>query len=637
MELSYVPREELDRLRETIGDRLARAAVFADALRLNTLYMIERAGSGHLGTSFSSMDILAWLWLEAIKNPTARVAAPGEIYFSSKGHDAPGLYAALTALGKLPFEQIHKLRRLGGLDGHPDVKTPFMITNTGPLGMGISKARGLAEARRRLGVKGDIYVLLGDGELQEGQIWESLGPTANGKFSEITVIVDRNKIQSDSPVAKVSDLGDLAAKFTAFGWAVRAADGHDPASLERALAELAAITDRPKVVIADTIKGKGVSFLERLAPDGYYKYHAGALSAEEYPRALEEIVSRIQSRLAALKLPPLRLATESFEIKAATGAKQELVKAYADELVKLGRETPKLVALDADLVKSCGLIPFAKELPERFIECGIAEQDMVSAAAGLALAGFVPVVHSFSCFLSTRPMEQIYNAATEHPALGRGKIVYFGGQAGLLPAAPGHSHQEVRAIASLGAVPKLTLLEPANEREMRLAIRFAVLENSESTYLRVSSAKLEHVFELPEDYRLVLGRGVLIREGKDVLLTAYGPVMLNEAVKAAALLETRGISAGVLNMPWLNRLDEAWFAALARNYRQVVTLDDHYVERGQGEFLAAALARAGVAQRIASLGLTEIPVCGTPAETLAYHRLDAAALAEEVAALYANV
>ena len=277
--LAYVSFEELTRLRTSMDDRFARASLLADAFRINTLYMIAKAGSGHLGTSFSSMDIVTWLWTEVLKQPAETATADGDIYFSSKGHDAPGLYSVLLGLGKLPFEKIHALRRLGGLDGHPDVKTPFMITNTGPLGMGISKARGIAQARRMNGKTGKIYVLTGDGELQEGQIWESLQPTANHAFSEIMVIVDRNKIQSDSLVAKVSDLGDLEAKFKAFGWAVRTCDGHDIVAFDKMIAEMNAVTDRPQVIIADTIKGKGVSFTEQLAQDGFYKYHAGLYNA----------------------------------------------------------------------------------------------------------------------------------------------------------------------------------------------------------------------------------------------------------------------------------------------------------------------------------------------------------------------
>src|SRR5207247_3599108 len=186
--LRYLKREELERIRRIEGDRYERASAFADACRLNVLYMVQRAGSGHLGTTFSSLDIVSWLHLEVLRQ--------GDRYFSSKGHDAPGLYAVLTALGQLDFELIHQLRRLNGLPGHPDVAaTPEVVTSTGSLGMGISKARGFVLADRLLGRSGRVYVLTGDGELEEGQFWESLQPTANRELHEITVIVDRQEVQ----------------------------------------------------------------------------------------------------------------------------------------------------------------------------------------------------------------------------------------------------------------------------------------------------------------------------------------------------------------------------------------------------------------------------------------------------------
>src|SRR5215510_714244 len=261
--LSFAPLEEIRRVRGAISDRYARAEVLADICRVNTLYAIMNAGSGHIGSSFSSMDLITWLWTEELRDVNS--GAPGaDIYFSSKGHDVPALYALLIALEKLDFDLLHRLRRLGGLPGHPDVETPFIATNTGSLGMGISKAYGMARARRFTRRGGRIVVMTGDGELQEGQIWESLQPVANEKLGEITVIVDHNKYQSDSTVAAVSDLGDIEQKFRAFGWAVRRVNGHDFAALAAALADLQALTNQPGVIIADTIKGRGVSFMEGL-------------------------------------------------------------------------------------------------------------------------------------------------------------------------------------------------------------------------------------------------------------------------------------------------------------------------------------------------------------------------------------
>src|SRR5262245_58260925 len=276
-ELSYVPIAAIRRvLADNSRDSIARAEILADLCRLNTLYMIMQAGSGHIGSSFSSTDIITWLWTVELADPNSG-RADADTYFSSKGHDAPALYSLLIALGKLEPDLLHRLRRLGGLPGHPDVETPFIATNTGSLGMGISKAYGMARARRWTGRRGRIVLMTGDGELQEGQIWESLQPVANERLSEIIAVVDHNKLQSDAAVSAVSDLGPLEDKFRAFGWEVRRVDGHDFAAIRAAFAYFATVVDRPKALIADTIKGKGVSFMEGLAcGDQTYHFHAGA-------------------------------------------------------------------------------------------------------------------------------------------------------------------------------------------------------------------------------------------------------------------------------------------------------------------------------------------------------------------------
>src|SRR3954465_11224162 len=291
--LSYAPIAAIAAVRRATTDTVVRAQLLADVCRLNTLYMIMQAGSGHIGSSFSSTDLITWLWTEELAD-TNSGAPDADVYFSSKGHDAPALYSLLIALGKLDFDLLHRLRRLGGLPGPPDITTtPFIATNTGSLGMGISKAYGMARARRFAGRTGRIVVMTGDGELQEGQIWESLQPVANEGLSEIIAVVDHNKLQSDSAVAAVSDLGPLEDKFRAFGWEVRRADGHDFAAIRDAFAHFATVSDRPKVLIADTIKGKGVSFMEGLAcGDQTYHFHAGAPSLKDYLAAADELPAR---------------------------------------------------------------------------------------------------------------------------------------------------------------------------------------------------------------------------------------------------------------------------------------------------------------------------------------------------------
>jgi transketolase len=625
MTLRYVPKAELDRIRTLDGDRQERTAAFADACRLNVLYMVQRVGSGHLGTTFSSLDIVSWLHLEVLRE--------GDRYFSSKGHDAPGVYAVLTALGRLDFELIHQLRRLNGLPGHPDVAaTPEVVTSTGSLAMGVSKARGFVLADRLAGRSSRVYVLTGDGELQEGQFWESLQPTANRGLHEITVIVDRNLVQSDTWVDMVSDIGDLEAKVRAFGWAVASCDGHDLRSLASTLGALEH-EQRPKLVIARTRKGGGVSFME---PESHlprtetalYNYHVGAPPPEEYERAVEEVRERLNERLTRLGSDPVELvdAEPPEHISAVAAHRQRLVHAYGSELVKQAEREPRLVALDADLRKDTGLVEFRERFPERFFECGIAEQDMVSQAGAMALAGFLPAVHSFACFLSTRPNEQIYNNATEGT-----KVIYAGSLAGLVPGGPGHSHQSVRDISALGAVPGMALIEPFSEHESRAAVDWAVNHAPGPVYIRLVSVGWAVGFEPPAVEELVPGRGTVLRRGRDLLFVAAGPVMVSGAWRAADLLAEDGVQAGVVSMPWLRDVDGSWVAQAADG-APIVTLDNHYLTGGLGDGVLAALAAEApdAATRLHKIGVEEVPRSGENNEVLRAHRLDGDSIAERV-------
>jgi len=629
--LTFASLETIAAARAATTDPAARAGILADLCRLNTLYMIMQAGSGHIGSSFSSTDLITWLWTEELVDPNGG-APDSDTYFSSKGHDAPALYSLLAALGKIDFALIHRLRRLGGLPGHPDVETPFIAANTGSLGMGISKAYGMARARRQTGKRGRIVLMTGDGELQEGQIWESLQPAANERLSEIIAIVDHNKFQSDTAVAAVSDLGPIAEKFRTFGWEVARIDGHDFGAMRDAFARFRTVADKPKVLVADTVKGKGVSFMEGIAcGDQTYHFHAGAPSLEHYLTAVRELTTRINDRLASVGHGPLAFDAAPQPVRGAPASPERLVPAYGDELLQIARTRPDIVVLDADLLSDCGIEAFRQEFPERFIECGIAEQHMVSAAGGMALNGLLPVVHSFACFLSTRANEQIYNNATE-----RTKIIYTATLAGLVPGGPGHSHQSVRDISAIGSVPGLVAIEPCSEREARLAIRWAIEENPRSSYLRFVNVPTELPYSLPSSYRLRVGCGVTLREGSDVALVGYGPVLMTNAWHAADDLARRGISAAVIDLPWLNRIDDAWLREALRRVPAVVTLDNHYTALGQGAMIAAAIARAGLRVDVTSIGLNDIPACGANAEVLAHHGLDPAGIARTAAACIHN-
>jgi transketolase len=602
---------------------------------MNALVAVKRAGSGHLGSSFSAMDVVVHLFYRELNTAEVGFDNPErDIYFSSKGHDVPGLYAVLHSLGVLSPERFLKLRRLGGLDGHPDVGVPGIEANSGSLGMGISKGRGMAWAKRLLGRGGRVIVMTGDGELQEGQNFEGLQAAAAHAQGNLWVIVDRNELQSDKPTNEILPLGDLEAKLRAFGWYVGLCDGHDHDELARVFAELRSERDVPKVLIANTIKGKGVSFMEHPRAlhegGGTYRWHAGAPDDGTFERAHTELVDRIRERLPDLELEPVPEVAEdaaySLEGEPESGAAarpkvtdEYVAEAYGRVLLELAGEHPELVVLDADLASDCRIRPFELAHSERFHESGIAEQDMVSAAAGMARQGLLPVVNSFAAFLAARANEQIYNQASE-----RTKVVYALHYAGLIPAGPGKSHQSIRDISLLAALPNMVVVQPANSDETQILLRWAVEDATENVALRLAIGPSPRRIELQRE-TLAVGRGAVLHEGAEALLFAYGPVMLHEALKAAELLDGR---LQVVNMPWLNRVDRQWLAEVTEPFPELFVLEDHAPVGGLGDSLRRALE----GRTVTVFGVDDWPACGTPLEALRFHRLDGASLAARIAA-----
>jgi transketolase len=626
-ELALIPREEFERAE---GD----LALLADMCRANALVAVKRAGSGHLGSTFSALDIVVHLlWKELNVAELGWEDPERDVFFSSKGHDVPGLYAALHALDVIPTERLLRLRRLGGLDGHPDVGVPGIEANSGSLGMGLSKGRGMAWAKRFLGRSGRVVVMTGDGELQEGQNWEAFASAAHQGIGNLWAIVDRNELQSDRPTEEILALGDLETKLRAFGWHLEICDGHDHDALAGAFAAMrAAPDDVPKVLIARTIKGRGVSFMEHpaalLEGLGTYRWHAGAPDDHAFSRAHAELVERISERLADLRLEPVPPLDESafLEAEPESGAGMRRVTgeyvaaAYGEELLKLVAQRPDLVVLDADLASDCRIRGVELEQPSRFIEVGIAEQDMVSMAAGLARQGLLPVVNSFASFLAARANEQIYNQASEGT-----KVVYALHYAGLIPAGPGKSHQSVRDVSLLAALPNVTIVHPTNAGETQALLRWAVEESAETVAIRLAIGPSPRRIELPGEP--VLGRGAVLADGDGPPLLAYGPVMAHEALVAAETLASRGLHLRVIAMPWLNRFDPDWLLDEIAAHDDVFVLEDHAPVGA----LADALRRAlDTSTRVTAFGVDGWPVCGTPPEALRAHGLDGSSLAVRI-------
>jgi len=646
--------DEFKKILATNLETNSKLSLIADMCRANALATVKRAGSGHLGSTLSAMDIVTRLYYQEMNLVSVGIdSLDRDIYFSSKGHDVPGHYSVLFSLGLIPKEKLMRLRRYNGLDGHPDIKIPGIEANSGSLGMGISKAKGMAWAKKFYGHGGHLFVLTGDGELQEGQNFEALQTVVQQGITDLTVIVDHNKLQSDKPVDEIVQLGDLENKFRAFGWYVKRCDGNDQGELEKAFAELKQVTDLPKILIADTIKGKGVSFMEHpqalIEGAGCYPWHAGAPSDEKYFKAYGEVISRINDKFEkhgldglildevgseATLTPVYTLEGEPMSPGAPAPANvsknvqnEYVADAYGEALVDLAPKYPDFVVLDADLSSDCRTRAFELKYPGRFVENGIAEQDMVSTAGGMASQGILPIVNSFASFLASRANEQIYNNASEET-----KIIYVCHYAGLIPAGPGKSHQSIRDISLLGAIPNCTIVQPCNGQETKQLVEYCIADAKENCMIRLVIGPSPRDIELSDDYVPKEGVGVELRAGDDALLFAYGPVMLHEALLASELLLKKGIGLKIVNMPWLNRVDRDWFTACIKEQTNIFVLEDHAPVGGLGDKFLNELTEMGKIKYIDFdiFAVDGYPCCGTPPEALKYHGLDGASLASRV-------
>ncbi len=637
MNYQLIKKEEFDRVLSHSGDWNVKMELFAEMCRYNTLVAVKKAGSGHLGSSLSAMDIITYLYLNELN--ILKVGLESEdrdIYFSSKGHDVPGLYSLFYAIGILPEEKILMLRRLNGLDGHPEVRIPGIEASTGSLGMGISKAKGMTWAKSYKKLGGHVYVLTGDGEFQEGQIWESLQSTAHQNVNNITAIMDHNKYQTDMLVADVNNIEDVVEKVKAFGWYVVRIDGHDFDQLKKTFSELKKITDKPKMIIADTIKGKGVSFMEKpvmetVSGKTYYKWHSGAPDDDSYVKGLAEISEKIFSLTKKFGMDKIFIPVNEAENRPITKVDKEFVtEAYGDALVELAKTNDKIIVLDGDLSADCKLRKFEYTYPDRFIENGIAEQDMVSMAGGLAKMGLIPVVNTFASFLAARANEQIYNNSTE-----KNKIIYTCHFSGIIPAGPGKSHQSVRDISLFSAIPNVTIIQPCNAIETKKSVEYCINEAKENCVIRLVIGPSPERILLPDNYEFEIGIGTELTVGNDAILFGYGPVMLHEALVASDYLKRVGYGLKIVNMPWLNKIDLDWIASVTKNYKKIIVLEDHSEIGGLGDRILDALAEMHSLQgkKFEKIGLDDYPECGTPLEVLEYHGLDGKSLAKRISGI----
>jgi transketolase len=611
LELYFIKSDSMHGLRPSESELDFKTLGYA--LRLNALSMIKAAGSGHIGSSFSAVDLMLACRIFLPENPE-------NIFFSSKGHDAPGLYAVMNSFGEIPDSLLLNLRRMEGLPGHPEVGSFGIPTSTGSLGMGISKAKGFWYSRKNL--TSTVAVLLGDGELQEGQIWESLPGGSRDKMAGLIAIVDGNKIQSDTWVDKTLPLGDLRKRVEGSGWLYLECDGHDYSSLQKTFSRASSEITKPVFIYANTIKGSGVTFMESFDANGkFYKFHSGSPSDGDYMNAVHELLEKLQisPTLSSLNAP-ISISQKSYSSSEDFIPKtrnQSLIQIWAEILEELFEEDKSLVALDADLSYDTGTYKVAERFRSQYIQCGIAEQDMVSVAGTLALSGKIPLVHSFASFLTTRAAEQIFNNLSENS-----KVIYCGFLAGVLPSAPGHSHQAVSDFGIISSLPNIEIFEPACETEMSL-MKSLIYESDKSIYLRVGSVDLP---EKADPQMVKLGKMTQRKFGEKFAILTSGPSMTKIALEVANNSDDLDIAVFTYPTPGRSLTEED--ASLLTSFQKVLVLENHLPSQGMYSHLLGRFQSSGSTLKLIRCGISELPKNGQTREVLKYHGMDAKSIAE---------
>lgn len=598
----------------------------ANEMRAYALISIHAAGTGHPGGCLSIMDITAALFLNIMDHDPKNPCWEGrDKLFFSAGHKAPALYAGLGKAGYFPIEDIVTLRRCGSVfQGHPHcLKLDCVEISSGSLGQGLGVGVGDAIAAKMDGKDYRVYVLMGDGEQQEGSVWEAAMSASQFKLDNLCAVVDKNGLQIDGRVEEVMNIDPIADKYRAFGWHVIEIDGHDMQQIIDAFEEAKTVKGRPTCIIADTIKGKGVSFMENVA-----SWHGAATKGrEQLDQALADlnVPDLTKEKVDELLETAKRFGRETaLAIDAAhphfskdywwnSGDKMKVEMdptrmGFGRALEKIG-DDPRIVTLHADISNSIRITAFEEKNPERkerVVSVGIAEQNMMQVAAGLAKEGKISVTGTYGVFASGRPWDQIRTTI----CYGNLNVKIAGAHGGISVGPDGATHQSLEEISLMAILPNMALSVPADSIETEKASKAGIIDIFGPVYLRFAreATPVVTTHETPFKWgvaNVIRFRGVTDNfidafeqklstdykgEGEQLAIIACGP-MVPEAMRAAWILkEEKGIETRVINVHTVKPIDEAAILAAADEIGTIITAEEHQVG-GFGNIIAGIAAK----------------------------------------------
>jgi transketolase len=604
----------------TEAPKLEHLQKLATLIRYYILTMTTQAGSGHPTSSLSATELMAGLMFGGIfrydldnpKHPN------NDRLIFSKGHATPLFYTLWAMAGKLTAADLMTYRHFGSpLEGHPTMTFRYTEAATGSLGQGLAIGLGIALNAKYLDkLPYTTYVLLGDSEMAEGSQWETLQLAAHYKLDNLVGVLDVNRLGQRGETMYGHNLMAYEHRIAAFGWETILVDGHSFPEILAAYDQAMTVTDKPVMIIARTVKGKGVSFLED--KNGW---HGKTLNQEELARALPELgpvdksVRGVVSRPEDLR-PPVVAPQPAGPPAYAPGAAVATRKAYGNALKRLAPQFPGLVSLDGEVSNSTYAEIFGDAYPQKFFEMYIAEQNLVGAGLGLATRGKIPFLSTFAAFFS-RAFDQVRMSQYSDP-----NLKFCGSHAGVSIGEDGPSQMGLEDLAMFRAVLDSVVLYPADamatERLVEAALNYRGL-----AYIRTTRMATPIIYG-PEEEFPIGGCKVLRRSDRDVATVIGAGVTLFEALAAYDELQQEGVNIRVIDLYSVKPVDAATLLAAAQATQALITVEDHYPAGGIGEAVMAALAPNPV--RLYSLAVTRKPKTGKPAELLAYEDISRSAV-----------
>jgi transketolase len=595
-------------------------------LRVDSIRCVAVTKSGHPTSSMSAADLMAVLLDKYLRYDFDAPDDPhNDRLVFSKGHASPLLYSMYRAAGAIDEEELMTFRTFGSrMQGHPTPAIPWVDVATGSLGQGLPYGVGIALAGKKLDrLPYRVWVLCGDSEMAEGSVWEAFEHAAFYGLDNLTAIIDVNKWGQRGETMHGWDLDSYAARARAFGWHTIEIDGHDVEAIDRAYGEAAAQQNQPTVVIARTLKGKGVKEVEDKPG-----WHGKSLDHPE--EAIEEL-GGIRNLVVDVAAPDLSAEPHVFEVSGSlelptwdVGEEVATRRAYGDALAALGNARGDVVALDGEVSNSTYAEIFRDAHPDRYFEMYIAEQQLVASAVGMQVRGWVPFASSFAAFFS-RAYDFVRMAA-----ISQANIRLCGSHAGVSIGEDGPSQMALEDLASMRAVHGSTVLYPCDANQTaKLVAEMADREGI--VFMRTTRAATPVVYGADEDFPV--GGSRVLREGEDVAIVAAG-ITLHESLKAADQLASEGIDARVIDLYSVKPADgETLRAAAEATGGRILTVEDHWPEGGIGDAVLEALSDGETPARVVRLAVREMPGSGKPEELLAAAGIDADHIAEAARSL----